>query len=77
MEALCNMCKTFSSMYKKENRCCEIRQIAAMPKEQRQAEYDRVRKEQGEEVAKTFIHEVVQEYQRKKEAWKARNDRPI
>jgi hypothetical protein len=61
----CEHCLAFSGRVNANRRCCQIREIAGMPKGQRQAHYEKVRTTQGEEALRTLIQEVTTEYHRK------------
>lgn len=61
----CDWCLTFSGLTKKGRACCELRALAAMPKERRQAFYQGVWKDQGFDVATKLKQDVAAEYQRK------------
>ncbi|WP_186083702.1 hypothetical protein [Burkholderia gladioli] len=64
---LCEHCLTFSGIYRKQNWCCRVRQIANMPKAMRDRAYADHRAVHGEAAARTLRDDVQAEYRR----WKA------
>ncbi len=62
--ALCECCLAFSGIYRKANRCCQIRMLANMPKEMRRGEYDRIGATSGREALAETIALVKAEYLR-------------
>jgi hypothetical protein len=68
--AHCDWCLTFSGRTKKGRKCCELRELASMPKEQRQAVYNAVWTDQGFEAAGALKAAVVGEYKRRLAALK-------
>lgn len=66
MDALkrCPLDEKFDGLYSNFCRCCQVRLLAAMPKEKRRREYERIEAENGKEALATVITQVKYEYQR-------------
>lgn len=62
---LCALCEQDSPRINMRNRCCKVRMISKLPRDRRQACYEQVRREDGEEALRVLIEEVSREYQRR------------
>lgn len=58
MTTNCEYCARDSGIYDHKRKCCQLRQIAAMPVDRRQRYYDQVQREQGKEAANALIADV-------------------
>ena len=62
---VCELCEKDSGRIDLRNRCCKVRFVSKMPKEKRQAYYERVRIDEGEQAMRVLIDEVNKEFRRR------------
>jgi hypothetical protein len=60
----CPLDARFDGLYSNFCRCCQVRLLAAMPKDKRRREYERIEHENGKEALATVIAQVKAEYLR-------------
>jgi hypothetical protein len=63
----CEWCLSFDGRVKKGRECCELRELAGMPKQARQEVYSKVRREDGADALAALTSAVAGEYQRRLE----------